>query len=67
MQVTDDQPRTTIEVAMLGLQEERQSCVKLLEAALVAHEANAEIEAYLRRIEYINSALIRLAGAHVVS
>jgi hypothetical protein len=67
MQATDDQPRSAFERALEGLQQERQVCVKRLEAALHAHEAKGEIEGYLRRIDSINSRMIRLAGEQVVS
>jgi hypothetical protein len=67
MQVTDDQPGSAIELTLEGLQEERQCCVRQLEAALRAHDTEGEIEACLRRIDSINSALIWLAGKHVVS
>lgn len=65
MQITDEQPSLSLERALEGLQAERQFCVKRLEAALEAHEAEVEIDAYMLRINSINSLMIRLAGVHI--
>ena len=64
MQITNEQPASSIELALAGLQEERSSCVRRLEAVLHSQGAQAEVEGYLRLIANINAALIRLAGAH---
>ena len=66
MQMTDEQPSSAIEHALQGLQEERTSCVRRLEAVLSNRGPDLEVEGYLRLIDNINDALIRLAGAHVV-
>lgn len=66
MQVADEQPRSAIELALQGLQEERTSCVRRLEAVLMNRGPELEVEGYMRLIDNINAALIRLAGAHVV-
>ena len=67
MEVADDQSTSAFELAREGLQEERQSCVRRLEAALLAEDGQGDIESYLRRIDSINHELIRLAEAHVVA
>lgn len=67
MEAIVDQPTTPFEIAVEGLQEERLSCVRRLEAALLAESGNGEIETYLQRIESINNALIRLAEAYVIA
>lgn len=67
MQMTNEQPVSSIELALAGLQEERTSCVRRLEAVLSSQGAESEVEGYLRRIDNINAALIRLAGAHELS
>ena len=55
-----------IEVALESLRQERVACVEQLGVILATNASDAEIESYLRRIEDINAALVRLAGAHVV-
>lgn len=67
MPVSDDEPRSVIELALQGLQEERTSCVRRLQAVLDSKGAETEIEGYMRLIDNINAALIRLAGARVLA
>jgi len=55
-----------IEMALVGLQEERSACVRRLEAMLAAQGPRTDVEAYLARIQNINAALVRLAGARLV-
>lgn len=58
-------PRSVLELALNGLRDERQGCVRRLEAMLASHGPKAEIDAYLRRIDHINAALIRLADTRL--
>jgi hypothetical protein len=53
-------------MALVGLQEERSACVRRLEAMLAAQGPRTDVEAYLARIQNINAALVRLAGARLV-
>lgn len=59
-------PRSMIDLALQGLQEERLACVDRLEKVIAATGHEAEVEGYLKRIENINAALVRLAGSHIV-
>ncbi|MDX2158683.1 MAG: hypothetical protein SFW09_19450 [Hyphomicrobiaceae bacterium] len=58
--------RSVIDLAFQGLQEERTACVDRLQKVLSSAGNELEIEGYLRRIQNINAALVRLAGAHIV-
>jgi hypothetical protein len=58
--------RSMIDLAVQGLQEERSACVARLSQMLAASGVEEEVQGYLRRIENINQALVRLAGAHIV-
>lgn len=55
-----------IDLSMQCLQEERTACVARLEAILAASGHSTEVEGYLKRIDNINAALVRLAGSHIV-
>lgn len=55
-----------IELALQSLREERTACVKRLEIMLGLRECGTEVEGYLRRIDNINAALIRLADIRVI-
>jgi hypothetical protein len=66
MSIPSDRSQSVIEHALQSLQDERSACVARLHAALEASGARGEIEAYLKRIESINAALIRLASSHLV-
>ena len=59
--------RNVIDLAVQGLQEERSACVRRLEHVLADATLALEAQAYLKRIENINAALVRLAGSHVVA
>ena len=58
--------RSVIDLAVQGLQEERSACVQRLASVLSDAARAEEAEAYLKRIENINAALVRLASSHVV-
>jgi hypothetical protein len=58
--------RDMIELALQGLQEEREMCVVRLQAILADSAHAIEAQAYLRRIDNINAALVRLASAHLL-
>lgn len=55
-----------VETALESLRQERVACVERLGVILATNGSDAEIDSYLRRIEDINAALVRLAGGHVV-
>lgn len=55
-----------IELAIMGLQQERCACVSRLRALLASAEHATEAQGYMRRIENINEALIRLSRAEVL-
>jgi hypothetical protein len=57
---------TTIELAIMGLQQERCACVSRLTLLLKNAEHAIEAQGYMRRIANINQALIRLSRAEVV-
>jgi len=52
---------TPIELALQDLQEERCACVVRLRALLRAGQPSPEAQGYMRRIENINEALIKLS------
>jgi hypothetical protein len=54
-----------IEEAIIGLQQERCSCVSRLCALLAGHGMTPEAEDYMRRLETINEALIRVSRFEV--
>jgi hypothetical protein len=58
--------RSLVDLAVEGLQEERSACVRRLQQIMADHEHGREVEGYLSRIDNINQALVRLAGAHFV-
>ncbi len=66
MSVSSDRSVSAFELALQSLQDERSSCVARLHAVLEAPGRNTEVEGYLKLIENINAALIRLASAHIV-
>jgi hypothetical protein len=66
MQTQHFQSRSLIDLAVQGLQEERSACVARLQSVMAATGHELEVAGYLRRIENINAALVRLAGAHIV-
>ena len=53
--------QSPIELTMMGLQQERRSCVSRLCALLERGGASLEAEGYMRRLDNINAALIRLS------
>lgn len=55
-----------IERTLEGLKDERSACVARLKQVLAAVGYEQEVEAYLRRIDNINAALIRLAATRFV-
>jgi hypothetical protein len=56
---------SAVDLALESLQEERAACVARLRKALDDAEHQAEVSGYLRRIDSINAALVRLAGARL--
>lgn len=56
---------TTIELAIMGLQQERCACVSRLTALLESAEHAMEAQGYMRRIANINDALIRLSRSEM--
>jgi hypothetical protein len=58
--------RPIIDLALQGLQEERSACVARLQKVLSDAGHELEVAGYLRRIDNINAALVRLAGARLV-
>jgi hypothetical protein len=58
---------TILELAIRGLKEEHAACVKRIGCMAADPERRTEIEGYLSRIENINQALIRLAGARAAT
>lgn len=58
--------RSVVDLAIQGLQEERAACVLRLNDLLTRAEQHMEAQGYLRRIENVNNALVRLAGSHIV-
>ena len=59
-QMTDN---SMIDMALRGLQEEREACVQRLCKVLEHSEHADEAHAYLKRIDNINAALVRLASS----
>ena len=58
--------QSVIDLALQSLQQERTACVERLGVMLASNGNDAEVQGYLRRIENINAALVRLAGSHIV-
>ena len=59
-------PQSVIDLALQNLQQERSACVERLGVMLASNGNDTEVQGYLRRIENINAALVRLAGSHIV-
>lgn len=59
-------PHSVIDLALQSLQQERSACVERLGVMLASNGHDTEVQGYLRRIENINAALVRLAGSHIV-
>jgi|LNFM01.1.fsa_nt_gb hypothetical protein len=66
MPLSSDRSVTVVELALQSLQDQRTSCVARLQAVLEAPGRDTEVEGYLKLIDNINAALIRLASAHIV-
>lgn len=58
--------QSVIDLALQSLQQERSACVERLGVMLASNGNDTEVQGYLRRIENINAALVRLAGSHIV-
>ncbi|MFV0298291.1 MAG: hypothetical protein ACK5JT_19475 [Hyphomicrobiaceae bacterium] len=56
-----------LEVTLQSLQEEREACVARLRRVLQQTESAEEAQGYLRRIDNINAALVRLAASGLQS
>ena len=59
-------PQSVIDLALQSLQQERSACVERLGVMLASNGNDTEVQGYLRRIQNINAALVRLAGSHIV-
>ncbi len=57
--------RSVIELAVQGLKEEHAACVKRIGHMAADPQSLTEVQGYLLRIENINQALVRLAGARI--
>lgn len=66
MRATPAHTPSVVELAIMGLQQERCACVSRLTALLHDTDHSTEAQGYMRRIENINEALIRLSRAEVV-
>lgn len=56
---------TFIELTIQGLKEEHAACVRRIGSMASNPDAQAEVHAYLLRIENINQALVRLAASRI--
>lgn len=59
------QSRSVIDLAIQGLKEEHAACVQRIGQMAANPACQPEVQGYLLRIENINQALIRLAGARL--
>ena len=66
MSMSCELAQAAVETALQGLQDERAACVARLHAVLSMQGCDSEVEGYLKRIDSINAALIRLASDHIV-
>lgn len=59
--------RSVIDLAIQGLKEEHAACVQRIGQMAANPQCQSEVQGYLLRIENINQALVRLAGARLAN